>query len=95
MENKVRGKSWAALGLLVAALFSSPFTAQAATGTASDGFQALAWRTVGNPYPNTEQGRRQCEVAGALLIQEGAVRAVQCLVDGETGDRIWLWADFK
>ena len=95
MGNKVESKSWAGMGLLVAALFASPFTAQASAAPASGEFQALAWRTVGDPYPNTDQGRRRCEVSGVILMQEGNVNAVQCLVDGETGDRIWLWADFK
>ena len=96
MGYKMRSKSWAAMGLLVGALFASPFTVQANAAPAAAGdVQALAWRTVGAPYPNTDQGRRRCDLAGARLMQEGRVNAVQCLVDGETGDRIWLWADFK
>ncbi|MBP2340420.1 hypothetical protein JOF41_006598 [Saccharothrix coeruleofusca] len=94
MKVKFRFRMFATLGLLVAALFASPFTSHAGVASTSGDFQANAWRIAGGPWPNNDQGRRQCDNAAYLLMERGTVRAAQCLVDGETGTEIWLWGDF-
>ncbi len=80
------------LGVLSAALLAAP-AAQASPAVASDDVHAYAWYVIGGPYEYSEYGYNSCIVAGVIKMQEGGYRAVQCLLDGETGDRYWLWGD--